>query len=241
MKKILFLIFFVVVAGVAAVVRVDAASAKNDKKITHEKPDMEAIKAAVTDPHSKYYYPKLMDKYLANETIMGLQDYRHLYLGYMFQEDYNPYRHSEFGNKIEPLYYKDKHTRAELDTIIKYAELSLDDNPFDLRQLNFLIYALRSRGKVNTANIWQYRMNHILEAILSTGTGLDTANAWYVINPEHEYNIINFMSGIADSQEFVQPYYDYVKIKPMSDKSPEGYYFNIKNLLEEYNRKYPED
>lgn len=83
-------------------------------------------------------------------------------------------------------------------------------------------------------------MNHILEAILSTGTGLDTANAWYVINPEHEYNIINFMSGVGDSQEFVQPYYDHVKIKPMSDKSPEGYYFNIKNLLEEYNRKYPD-
>lgn len=239
MKKIVFLIFLAISAA-ATVARMDAASTKSDKKITVEKPDMEAIKAAVTDAKSRYYYPTLMKKYLANDTIMGLQDYRHLYLGYMFQEDYNPYRHSEYSTKIEPLYYQEKHTRAELDTIIKYAERSLSDNPFDLRQLNFLIYALRSRGKLNTANIWQYRMNHILEAIVSTGTGLDTVNAWYVINPEHEYNIINFMSGIADSQMFVQPYYDYVKIKPMSDKSPDGYYFNIKNLLEEYYRKFPE-
>lgn len=238
MKKLIILALLAITAPMA-VVQLGAA-AKNDKKITPEKPDMEEIRRNVTDPKSKYYYPRLMDRYLANETIMGLQDYRHLYLGYMFQEDYNPYRHSEYSNQIEPLYYKDKHTRAELDTIIKYAELSLDDNPFDLRQLNFLIYALRSRGKVNTANIWQYRMNHILEAILSTGTGLDTDNAWYVINPEHEYNIINFMSGVADSQQFVQPYYDYVKIKPKNDKSPDGYYFNIRNMLEEYYRKYPE-
>ncbi|MCC8039292.1 MAG: DUF4919 domain-containing protein [Bacteroidales bacterium] len=216
-----------------------AAAPKREIKV--ERPDMNQIRNEVTDPASKYYYPKLMDRYLANETVMQLPEYRRLYLGYVFQEDYNPYRHSEFYKRIEPLYYKDQHTRAELDTIIKYAELSLDDNPFDLRQLNFLIYALRKRGKVNRAAIWQYRMNHLLEAILSTGTGLDPENAWVVINPEHEYNIINFMGEKADAQQFVQPHYDYVRLKPGDPKSPAGYYFNIRNLLEEYYRKFPEE
>jgi hypothetical protein len=217
------------------------AASRQDKKISPERPDMDAIRREVTDPASKYYYPKLMARYEANETIMGLQDYRYLYLGYLFQEDYDPYRHSDNDQEVEALYFKDKHTRAELDTIIKYAQIKLENDPFDLRQLNFLIYALRSRGKVNKANIWQYRMNHILEAILSTGTGLDAENAWYVINPRHEYNIINFMSDVAESQKFVQPYYDYIAIKPTSDKSPDGYYFNVRYMLEEYYRKYPEE
>ncbi|MDE6308795.1 MAG: DUF4919 domain-containing protein, partial [Muribaculaceae bacterium] len=125
------------------------------------------IKNEVNDSTSKYYYPRLMEQYEKNETIMTLNDFRYLYLGQMFQEDFNPYRESTHTKHIEGLYYQDKHNRAELDTIIKYAELSLKDNPFDLRQLNFLTYAYRKRGKVNMANIWQFRMNHLLEAILS--------------------------------------------------------------------------
>ncbi len=219
-----------------------ANAAPRQGKFVVEKPDMDQIKREVTDSTSKYYYPRLMEQYEKNETIMTLNDFRYLYLGQMFQEDFNPYRESTHTRHIERLYYQDKHNRAELDTIIKYAELSLKDNPFDLRQLNFLTYAYRKRGKVNMANIWQFRMNHLLEAILSTGTGLDPDNAWYVINPEHEYIVINFLGREADSQEFTQPYYDHITLKPIPGNSDatKGYYFNIRNLLEEYYRKHPE-
>jgi hypothetical protein len=203
-------------------------------------PDMERISTEIADPHSQYYYPKLMAKYEANETIMTLEDYRHLYLGYVFQEDYNPYRHSEFGARVEEQYYKASHTRAECDTIIKYAELSLADNPFDLRQINFLIYALREKKKNNLANIWQYRLNHILQAIVSTGTGLDRDNAWYVINPQHEYMIINLLGHIAEKQSFEAPYYDYIAVERRKETDPAGYYFNIRHILEEYLRKFPD-
>ena len=213
-------------------------------KVPAERPDMNKIKDDVTDPQSRYYYPKLMKRYEQNETIMTLDDYRHLYLGAVFQEDYNPYRRSPFDSKIDELYYKNDHTRAELDTIISYAESALRDDPFDLSQINFLIYALRKRGKANRANIWQFRLNHLLQAILSTGTGADTANAWVVIDPKHEYNIINFQNALAEEAKFVEPYYDYILIRPDNksgtEKRPDGYYFNIHYILREYYRKFPE-
>lgn len=221
-----------------------SATSANSSKINIERPDMDKIKKEVTDQSSRYYYPKLMKRYEQNETVMNLQDYRHLYLGAIFQEDYNPYRRNAFDNKISELYYKTDHTRAELDTIISYAETILLDSPFDLSQINFLIYALRKRGKDNRANIWQYRLNHLLEAILSTGTGADTDNAWVVIDPKHEYNILNFQNAIAEKATFVAPYYDYITIKPESkthgDKQPDGYYFNIHYILREYYRKFPD-
>lgn len=235
MKKLL----YICIISLATLLCVNAAP---KGKLTVQRPDMQQIRRDVNDSTSPYYYPRLMAKYAENETIMTLDDYRHLYLGQLFQEDYNPYRQSNHAKNIEHLYYKTDLSRADLDTIIKYAKLSLDDDPFDLRQLNFLIYAYRKRGKVNTANIWQYRMNHMLEAIISTGTGLDPDNAWYVINPEHEYNIINFLGREAANQKFVQPYFDHVTLKPLKNdpKAPDAYYFNIKNLLEEYYRKHPD-
>lgn len=207
-----------------------------------ERPDMDKIKAEVLNPASKYYYPKLMDKYEQNDTVMTLQDYRYLYLGYVFQEDYNPYRRSSLEAEVEELYYKKDLNRQELNKIIDCAEQALLDDPFDLKQMNFLIYALQKSGKVNRARIWQFRLNHILEAILSTGTGLDAENAWIVIDPAHEYNILNFKNNIAEDVNFIAPYYDYIKLKvsPEDKNTAEGYYFNIRYILEEYNRKFPD-
>lgn len=228
-------------ASVAVIVLTSAApAASNSEKLKVERPDMNRIAREVSDPSSRFYYPELMRRYERNETIMNAEDYRYLYLGYLFQEDYNPYRHSSYSNKVEEQYYKPKHTNAECDTIIKYAELSLADNPFDLRQINFLIYALREKRKTNLANIWQYRLNHLVGAIASTGTGLDEENAWYVINPQHEYYLLNLLGRVAEEQRFVEPYYDYIKVTPKGEKDPEGYYFNVKHVLEEYNRKFPD-
>ena len=218
-----------------------SAKVPEKKKIAIERPDMEQIKRDVTDPDSKYYYPKLMHMYELNETIMTLQDYRHLYLGMVFQEDYNPYRKIEKNPEMEKLSYKKSHTRVELDSMISYAEHALKNDPFDFEQINFLIFALQKRQKNNRAAIWQYRLNHLLEAIISTGTGVDAENAWYVINPHHEYNILNFQNVVAEHQKYVEPYYDYITVKRNNEKSPQGYYFNIKYILEEYYRKFPEE
>lgn len=238
MKKLLTAIIsaFILAAAFSAT----GAAARQEKKSMSERPDLERIKREVMDPKSKYFYPELMKRYEANETVMNLDDYRHLYYGYLFQEDFNPYRHSEASTKNESLYYKQNHTRAELDSIIAYAKEALDDNPFDLTQMNFLIYAYRARGKVNLANIWQYRLNHMLEAIVSSGTGADKENAWYVINPRHEYNIINFQNAVAKHQQYEEPYFDRIDVEKKNGKENATYYFNIRNLLEEYYRKFPE-
>ena len=106
---------------------------------------MEQIRRDVNDPKSKYYYPKLMKQFATRDTTMTLDQFRHLYLGYVFQEDYNPYRRSRYSQKAEELYMRDKNTAAEADTIIHYAELSLKDDPFDLRQMSFLIYAYQEK------------------------------------------------------------------------------------------------
>ncbi len=206
-----------------------------------EVPDMEQIRAEVTDPASAYYYPKLMARYERNETVMTLDDYRRLYLGYIFEEDFNPYRTSPYAGLVEELYFKSHHSKSECDQIIKYAELSLKDDPFNLQQIDYLIYALREKKKNNLANIWQYRLNHILETIVSTGTGLDRDHAWYVINPQHEYFLLNKMGRVASNFEFQEPWFDHITVEPKGPKDSTHYYFNSQHFLRQYRLKFPTD
>lgn len=217
------------------------------KKLKIEKPDIEAIKTAVLDPDNKFYYPKLRRLYQRNDTIMTQEEYRYYYLGYMFQEDYNPYRQSEFASKTEYLQTKDKLTKEDCDTIIKYAELTLNDNPFDLRQMAFLIYALNEKQKTMRAKIWEYRLQNILGAIKSTGTGESLDEAWFVICPTHEYDLLNLLGYQVTAAEYIEPGYDYLKVSketPQSSrkksKTPEGFYFDVRIPQAEYIRKFSE-
>lgn len=208
------------------------------------RPDLDQINAETTDPQSKYFYPKLMKSFLSNDTILDSDDFRYLYYGYLFQEDYEPYRHVYNAarlKEIEPLYSKTGHSRAECQQILKFATEVLADNPFDLRQLNFLVYAYEKLGKTNLAKIWQQKLNRLLLTIASSGTGADVENAWIVVLPSHEYDFLNLSGVTATGQSFVPPFYDLINVAPKKDGDPKGYYFNIEPMLKEYYRKHPNE
>lgn len=224
-----------------------SAMAKIDIKV--EKPDLEKIRAEVLNPKSPYYFPKLQKEFERNDTVMTADKYRYFYLGYMFQEDYDPYRESRFSKRIDDL--RDKpgnYTKHELDTIIKYAELTLEDNPFDLRQMSFLIHALKQQGKSYRAKFWEYRLENLLGAIKSTGTGLDADNAWFVIYPMHEYDMVQLLGYEALDAEFPSPGIDYLIVEPeeetkkrLRDKAAKGFYFNVEIPNQQYILKHPEE
>lgn len=220
---------------------------QNKRKITVEKPDLEKIKQETLDPASRFYFPKLMAKYNRNDTTMTNEEYRHFYLGYMFQEDYDPYRMSPYSGVTDELRMKATHTKEEIDTIRKYAELSLRDNPFDLRQMSFLVHVLKEKRKDMSAKIWEYRLEHLLGAIKSTGTGEDIENAWYVIYPMHEYDMVQLLGYEAVDARFYDPGYDYLLVNPepetkrrLRDKTAEGFYFNVEVPQSQYELKHPE-
>lgn len=220
---------------------------QNKRKITVEKPDLDEIKQKTLDPKSPYYFPKLMAKYTRNDTVMTNDEYRYFYLGYMFQEDYDPYRTSPYSGVTDDLRMKATHTKEEIDTIRKYAELSLRDNPFDLRQMSFLVHVLKEKRKDMSAKIWEYRLEHLLGAIKSTGTGEDVENAWFVIYPVHEYDLVRLLGYEAIDADFIEPGYDYLTVRAdeetqrrLRDKVAQGFFFNVGVPTEQYVKKHPE-
>lgn len=218
------------------------------RQVTVVRPDLEAIRVATLDPSSPMYFPKLMKKFNRNDTTMTSDEFRHLYLGYMFQEDYDPYRESPYSSVTDSYRNKTSHTKEEIDTIRKYAELTLLDNPFDLRQMSFLVHVLKERRKDMSAKIWEYRLEHLLGAIKSTGTGENEENAWFVIYPAHEYDMVQLMGYHAVDADFIEPGFDYLIVEPeeetlrrLRDKVQKGFYFDVRQIHQQYELKHPED
>lgn len=224
-------------------------SKKSSKRqVTVERPDLEAIRVSTLDPESPMFFPGLMKKFNRNDTTMTADEFRHLYFGYMFQEDYDPYRESPYSSVTDSYRNKTSHTKEEIDTIRKYAELTLLDNPFDLRQMSFLVHVLKERRKDMSAKIWEYRLEHLLGAIKSSGTGENEENAWFVIYPAHEYDMVQLMGYHAVDADFIEPGFDYLMVEPeeetlrrLRDKVQKGFYFDVRQIHEQYELKHPED
>lgn len=237
MKKIL-LILTLILAACTTI------QARRAVKTNLGKPDLAAIQAASTDENSKYYYPKLLKLFMANDTVMNDEDFQYFYYGTLFQEDYDPYRQQgnpETMASLAPLFNKKQWSRADRKQILDFAMETLADNPVNLRQLTNRIFVYEQNGKYDLAKIWQNKLNHLLLVIASSGTGADAENAWIVVYPQDEYDFLNLSGITVKEAKFEEPYYDYIVVNPKTPTSPTGYYFNIQEILHQYYLKHPSE
>ena len=240
LKHILIIIALIATAtSMGAQNRQEAPERSQPSKFAIKKVDFDHVRDVTFNPNNAYYYPKLLKAYNSNDTTLSIEGWRNFYYGYTFQEDYDPFRESVYSNVVEQLYYKQPHSRAECDSIEKYAELSLNDNMFDLNQMNFYIYVLKEKKKHARAAICQYRLDRLIAAIMSSGRGTKE-EPWVVIAPEHEYNIINFLGFVATEHETMEGGIDYIKVQPVAGKSAEGFYFDISRMLQIAALKFPD-
>ncbi len=248
MKRLIYIILLVFTAGFAL-------QAASPKKLEIRKVDFEQIRKTVLDTvDSKSYYPRLMAAYLRNDStllpdtlpsgeivpgrVMTVDDYRNLYYGYVFEEDYSPFRTSIYSNKLDYLYEQKEFTREESVLIKETARDVLADNMFDLRQISFFVWALRRINKNNLADIYHFRLNHLVAAILSSGQGTKE-HPWVVTSLEHEYNIINFLGYVGVEHQEIEGHIDFIKVAKKDDKTPEGFYFDVSKIVEVASIKFP--
>lgn len=227
-----------IISFLAAITIAMSASAQNSTSKVN-KVDFNHVKEVIENPKSIYYYPKLLQSFESNDTTMSIEAYRNLYYGYTFQEDYDPFRESVYTNVVEQLYYKQPHSRAECDSIDKYAALALKDNIFDLNQMQYYIFVLKEKKKHARVAIRQFRLNRIVAAIMSSGKGTKE-EPWVVIAPEHEYNIVNLLGYVASDHKEMGDGIEYVAVEPREGKSTQGFYFDVRRMMEVAALKFPD-
>lgn len=208
-------------------------------------PDMEAIRNATTNPASEYHYPRLLNMFMSNDTVMTDKEYEYFYYGTMFQEDYNPYRESTYKDEaknLEHLYLKQEHlTGKEKKEIETLSMKAIQDNPLDLRQLMYRVYVLEQNRKVNLAKIWRHKLDKILMTIARSGDGAKPETAWVVTYPRHEFEFFNLSGGSVTNQQFQPPYFDKLTVSNKNGNETQDYYFNLHTMLEQYYLKHPEE
>lgn len=196
------------------------------QELAFEKPNYDEIEKEIKDANSVYYYSKLKQKFDSADFTMSMEEKRHLYYGFVFQDEYATEYASKNRDKFIEILHKKELTEIDYDQIISYGDSILKTCPFDLRILNYQNIVFDKRGITNRMINSSAKIRIITNAILSSGDGLTEETALYVTAISHEYDIINILGfEFGGSQSLIKTY-DYLTVKENNDKI-KGLYFDI--------------
>lgn len=198
--------------------------------LPYSAPDYPGIQKEIKNSSSNFYYPNLLKRFAAYDTTITDQEMRHLYYGYTFQKEFSPYWKSSVEEQMLKYYRSKSIDPKEYDTVIKLANTSINEFPFDMRTMNFLSYIYQLKGDQEMAKKVHYRFDKILSTILSTGDGKTAETAFHVISVGHEYVFLNLFQFQLTSQSLIGNC-DYMSVKE-DHRNIKGIYFNVKCILD---------
>lgn len=216
-KKLLAIFFFVFTVFVFA------------QKPEFKVPNYNEIKKHIEDKNSEFYYPNLLSKLKNCDTLLTKEQYKHLYFGYIFQKEYNPYHSSKNSDKLSK-YYKGEFEEKDIPEVIQTLKKSLEEFPLDLRIMNFLAYVYHLNGNEDMAKKTSINFQGLFGAILSSGDGNKCETGFHVISVSHEYVLLNMFELENKSQSF-DGKCDFLQFEKDKYKVP-GIYFNVEKMQE---------
>ena len=146
--------------------------------------DFDKIKPAIQDSSSNYYYPILIERFLNFEDLME-NEYKYLYYGSVFQDNYSPYKKSD-NEKI----FLEKVNKKMFEAAIPYGTEAMKENPMNLKVLLRMLVCYHELDNKETASQYAKLYYALLNVIHRSGDGKSKETAYVVACVSDEYEIL---------------------------------------------------
>ncbi|HTY07757.1 MAG TPA: DUF4919 domain-containing protein [Candidatus Edwardsbacteria bacterium] len=178
--------------------------------------DFDSVQQRICDARSRYYYPPLLKHYLADDVSLRVDDYVHLYYGYVFHDQYRPVDpvrlHQE--QELQAQFKAGKYKRAAA-----LARRLLRQDPLNTDYLYWTGRCAEQRRDSALALRCRARWRNLVEAIRASGDGRSRATAFVVIRVPDEYQLLQalrleYTAHLLHEDRLRQLYYDLFTLKP---------------------------
>jgi len=194
-------------------------------------PDNDLLFAEINNNASQYYYPNLMMRYEAGDTLTD-HEYHFLYYGFAFQPQYKPLETNPGMDRVQAIMARlaiDTPSVADIDELIAACTEAMERDPFSPKLLNILAYAYGTSGDKVREKQYFNHLNGILHCIERSGSGLKEKEPMHIIMFSHGLDYIaakdwNYLKGriVSRTVEFVPFERPHNKVK--------GYYFDYSRI-----------
>ncbi len=193
-------------------------------------PDNDSLYRAIADGDSPYYYPNLYGRYMAGDTTLTLDDYRHLYYGFAWDENYRPLQSTKETDWILEAFSANREPDSlQCLQIMEHAGKVMLRDPFSPSNLNFMAYACHRIGDYEWERVNADRLEKVLAAIGATGTGLKEDSPWHIIMFSHAIDYLAAQGIEARKPVVVSRAVEYVPYMAENGRN-KGYYFDYSRI-----------
>lgn len=213
---------YMILAGLAMTVTLYA------QQHTFTRVDFDQIRSAVALENTAFYYPTLFERYRDADTTLSIEEFRYLYYGFTFQEQYRPYKKHDGETLVSELMMKDSLTPSDFSEIYRHCTEILPLHPFSTRYLLIMAIACAQLGNSEEARKYYFKYDRIISAILSSGDGATEQSAWSVILISDEYELINALGFQSTGQQKMlsKSLCDFIYVSD-NDYGIDGFYFDV--------------
>ncbi|MBK9190848.1 MAG: DUF4919 domain-containing protein [Crocinitomicaceae bacterium] len=160
--------------------------------------DFSEIKKEIENPESNYYYPSLLERIHSDDTTLNYSDYKYLYYGNVFQENYHPYGITDLKKEFNTIYKNRDYKNA----LLKGKDV-LAENPVDIEVTLKMIIACLETGDTLLAKIYGKKYFGFLDVIYASGDGKSLETAYVVISVDDEYRIVGDLGLYVKQQVLI--------------------------------------
>ncbi|AMM51344.1 hypothetical protein TH61_09410 [Rufibacter sp. DG15C] len=195
---------------------------------TISKVDFTKINAAIASPKSKFYYPTLLKRYMANDVTLTTEEYSHLYYGYPKQPGYKPWAVNDKEDELGQLVLYEN-----WPVILSTGTKLLQKDPFNLSVIYLMHMATGELRRAAESKKWLTKFDGLLAAIKASGNGRSPETAVVLVTPRDEYMFLNAAAKLRQdgAAQLVDNKYDLVKLKLPNKLNLTQVYFNIEKAL----------
>jgi len=196
-------------------------------------PDYKKIEKETSDKNSPYYYPTLMKRFKANDTSLGITEFQMLYYGRFFQKDSRSvFYHSPILDSTRELRKKESLTGADRVRLAGFYEQILDETPMALGTIVSLATQYRYLNDAR-ASYYSFKVNGIMDVIMSTGDGVSQGTAMHIGSIDDEYVVLALLGfEFGGSQSLTDGPCDLLAVSD-NKYGIKGLYFNVGQIMAE--------
>ncbi|MBQ2417520.1 MAG: DUF4919 domain-containing protein [Alistipes sp.] len=194
-------------------------------------PDNDKIFAHIHDSSSPFYYPNLMMRYQAGDTLTE-EEYHYLYYGFAYQSAYRPLNSNPGMTKVQNIMARlaiDTPSISDIDELIAACTEAMESDPFSPKLLNIMAYAYGTSGDKAREKIYADHLAAILKVIESSGTGAKEKEAMHIIMFSHGIDLIASKGWGNRRGKIISREVEFVPFDAPRNKV-KGYYFDYSRI-----------
>ena len=194
-------------------------------------PDNEEILAEIIDGESSHYYPHLMERYMAGDTTLTLDDYYYLYYGFVYDDNYRPLEPDPGEHDVLAILATTEYPDSlQLVQIVEAGNRIMVRDPFSPSNLNFLTFAYGKLGDRANERINYDRMNKVMATIAASGSGTKESSPWHVLTFQHAADFTAWRGGEIIRRQVRSRSVEYVQLRVKDEDGNKGYFFDFSRV-----------